>query len=67
MRALAIAALEQVIHAERRHARRWVARITSHRPVKGERGDAYAWRQARRHLCKARQAETALVAIGGAS
>jgi len=67
MNAVAQAALIALARVERAHARRWMSRIASHRPVKGEVGAAYAFRQAKRHLRKALAARVALTAIGGAS
>lgn len=64
---VAAGALEQLLVAERRHARRWLARVSTDEKlrVKGERGDAYAWRQARRHFKKARAALHAIETIRG--
>jgi|WetSurMetagenome_2_1015567.scaffolds.fasta_scaffold280322_1 hypothetical protein len=66
---VATGALEQLLTAERRHAKRWLARVSTDgsRRVKGERGDVYAWRQARRHFAKARAALQAIemVRTGG--
>jgi len=64
--ALARGALVQVIAAERRHATTWLRRAVqeSDRRVKGERGDTYGVRQAKRHLRRIRAAQEALAALG---
>lgn len=67
MNATARAALLALINTERAHARRWMARVSTHTSVKGETGAAYAFRQAKRHLRKASSARDALALIGGAS
>ena len=66
MTELAISALRALVRSERAHARRALARLAASdhaRRVKGETIASYEWRQARRHLAKARRAEAALSAL----